>query len=170
LKISNLTQQDWIIDFETKKEFIDEETSKRFPQTILESGDLVMAVRGATIGKTAYVSKEYVGFNINANLLRMKPNQKILDGKFFWYFMKSQTGQNQFQQLVTSTAKQTITVPKLKTIEVPVPSLDEQREIVSYLDGLQIQLEQLRNLQDESQSELDALMPSVLDKAFKGEL
>lgn len=170
LKISNLTQEDWKINFESKKEFIDDETSKQFPQTILESGDLLMAVRGATIGKTAYVTDEYAGFNINANLLRLKPNRKILNGKFFWYFMKSSIGQNQFQLLVTSTAKQTITVPKLKSIQVPIPSLEEQQRLVTYLDGLQTQVSKLRAAQGETARELNALMPSVLDRAFKGEM
>jgi type I restriction enzyme, S subunit len=48
--------------------------------------------------------------------------------------------------------------------------LDEQRRIVAYLDGLQAKVNGLRELQSETQEELDALLPSVLDKAFKGEL
>lgn len=54
-----------------------------------------------------------------------------------------------------------------KTLLLP---LDEQRRIVAYLDGLQAKVNALRGLQSQSQEELDALLPSVLDKAFKGEL
>jgi hypothetical protein len=50
------------------------------------------------------------------------------------------------------------------------PSLEEQRRLVTYLDGLQAQVTQLRAHQEETQKELDALMPSILDKAFNGEL
>ena len=43
--------------------------------------------------------------------------------------------------------------------------------IVAYLDGLQGKVDELRRLQQaETQKELDALMPSVLAKAFAGEL
>jgi hypothetical protein len=35
---------------------------------------------------------------------------------------------------------------------------------------LQIKINALRKLQDETANELAALLPSVLDKAFKGEL
>ena len=63
----------------------------------------------------------------------------------------------------------------LKTL--PDPSLDEQRRIVAYLDGLppigdlrQAKVNALRELQSASGEELSALMPSILDKAFKGEL
>ena len=48
--------------------------------------------------------------------------------------------------------------------------LDEQRRIVAYLDGLSERVNELRRLQEESRAELDALLPSVLDRAFKGEL
>ena len=49
-------------------------------------------------------------------------------------------------------------------------SFDEQRRIVAYLDSFQARLASLRELQSQTQEELDALLPSVLDKAFKGEL
>jgi type I restriction enzyme S subunit len=48
--------------------------------------------------------------------------------------------------------------------------LKEQRRIVAYLDSVQARLASLRELQAETQDELDALLPSVLDRAFKGEL
>ncbi len=50
------------------------------------------------------------------------------------------------------------------------PSLNEQRRLVAYLDELQAQVSALRQLQSESTLKLDALLPSVLDRAFKGEL
>jgi len=48
--------------------------------------------------------------------------------------------------------------------------LDKQRRIVAYLDGLQAKVNALRGLQSASGEELSALMPSVLDRAFRGEL
>lgn len=165
-----MTQTGWEIQFDHPKDFITPETNARFPKTVLERGDVVMAVRGATIGKTAYVPQEFAGFNINPNLLRLKPNQSRLDGKYFWYFMRSALGKDQFQKLVTSTAKQTVTVPRLLSISIPLPLLAEQRRIVEYLDGLAGQVTALTQLQSETAAELDALLPSILDKAFKGEL
>jgi len=54
-------------------------------------------------------------------------------------------------------------------------SLDEQRRIVVYLYGMQAKVKALRELQSAGGDELHPffgrmLMPSVLDKAFKGEL
>ena len=48
--------------------------------------------------------------------------------------------------------------------------LPEQRRIVAYLDDLQAKVDCLKALQAQTHAELDALLPSILDKAFNGEL
>ena len=54
-------------------------------------------------------------------------------------------------------------------------SLNEQRRIVAYLDGLQAKVNWLREVQSAGGEELRpffgrTLMPSILDQAFKREL
>jgi type I restriction enzyme S subunit len=56
---------------------------------------------------------------------------------------------------------------QMEAIEAPLP---EQCRIVAYLDELQAKVDALRRLQAETGAEMDALLPAVLDKAFKGEL
>jgi len=53
---------------------------------------------------------------------------------------------------------------------MPVPPIAEQQRIVAYLDDLQAKVDMLRRLQTETAAELAAMVPSILDKAFKGEL
>jgi hypothetical protein len=42
--------------------------------------------------------------------------------------------------------------------------------LIAYLDDLQAKVDCLKALQAQSHAELDALLPSILDKAFKGEM
>lgn len=58
----------------------------------------------------------------------------------------------------------------LSRVELPLPPLPEQRRIVAYLDDLQAKVDRLKALQAQTAAELDALLPAILDKAFKGEL
>jgi type I restriction enzyme S subunit len=44
------------------------------------------------------------------------------------------------------------------------------QNLVAYLDSVQARLASLRELQSATREELSALLPSVLDRAFKGEL
>jgi type I restriction enzyme, S subunit len=59
---------------------------------------------------------------------------------------------------------------QLFAFELVYPPLADQRRIVAYLDGLQAKVDELRRLQTATQKELDTLMPSILAKAFAGEL
>jgi type I restriction enzyme S subunit len=54
----------------------------------------------------------------------------------------------------------------MKLPDIPMKT-NEQRRIVAYLDSVQARLASLRELQSETQEELDALLPSVLDRAFR---
>jgi len=50
------------------------------------------------------------------------------------------------------------------------PSLSKQRQIVAELNALQEKAKTLKYLQAEADVELNALLPAILDRAFKGEL
>jgi len=55
--------------------------------------------------------------------------------------------------------------------EIPFPTnltLDSQRGIVEKQQQLQSKLDDLIRLQAETAAELDSLLPSILDKAFRG--
>ena len=45
-----------------------------------------------------------------------------------------------------------------------------QRRIVAELDALQAEVDALKRLQAGTAAELDALLPAIFDRAFKGEL
>lgn len=46
----------------------------------------------------------------------------------------------------------------------------EQRRIATYLDDLQAKVDMLKHLQAETAAEIEARLPVILAKAFKGEL
>ncbi|MDQ6642992.1 MAG: restriction endonuclease subunit S [Chloroflexota bacterium] len=64
----------------------------------------------------------------------------------------------------------TVPLRSIRKLTFNLPSLPEQRRIVAYLDDLQAKVDALKQLQAETSAELDALLPSILARAFKGEL
>ena len=77
---------------------------------------------------------------------------------------------NQCMALSTGAHYPAINDKNLKKVFIVVPPLSEQERIATYLYDLQHKLDTLKQLQTESTAELDVLLPSVLDRAFKGEL
>ena len=63
-----------------------------------------------------------------------------------------------------------ISQPKLMAMPIPVLPVEIQNRIITQLDGLQAEMDELRRLQAQTQKELDASMPSGPAKAFAGEL
>ena len=55
---------------------------------------------------------------------------------------------------------------RLNKFTVPVPDYDKQL----WFNQLQSYVEKIKQAQSENATELEALIPSILDKAFKGEL
>jgi type I restriction enzyme S subunit len=96
----------------------------------------------------------------------------VIDKRYLNHVLKSPALRIQIEQQATGTSPTMKNISKEKVMELKVPCipLDEQRRIVAYLDGLQAKVNVIRELQSASGEELSALMPSILDKAFKGEL
>jgi len=74
------------------------------------------------------------------------------------------------RQQANQAAQPVVSQKKINPMRIPVPPLPEQRRIVAELDALQAEVDTLKRLQAETAAELEALLPSILDRAFKGEL
>ncbi len=104
-------------------------------------------------------------------LMRLRPDREKMIPDFLVSALGCRRVRKQIEELGKTTAGQIgVSGTDAKSFIVPVPSLPEQHRIVSYLDSLQVKVDSLRLLQAETAAELDALLPSILDKAFKGEL
>lgn len=55
---------------------------------------------------------------------------------------------------------------RLEKIQIPIPLYEKQL----WFNRLQAQVAAIRQAQANSQTEFDALLPAILDQAFKGEL
>lgn len=144
------------------------------PRWKLEFGDLLIIEGNGSedqIGRVALYRGE-LGICVHQNhVIRARPNKKIVSSEYLNMYMNSPLGQDEVQRRSrTTSGLRTLSVGRIREIEIPVPTLDKQQSIVAYLDKVQLRLAPLRRLQSDIQKELDALLPSVLDKAFKGEL
>jgi len=59
---------------------------------------------------------------------------------------------------------------RIGAFEISVPPLKEQQRIVTELDALQAEVDARKRLQAETADDLDAFLPAILDRAFKGQL
>ena len=114
--------------------YIPEAINKQFPDTILENEDIVFSVRG-TIGKIFVVSKEYVGSNISANLIRLK--LKKGNPYFLKYFLMSKYGQTDIERVSSGALQYTITTDDIDSIKIPEIKKTEQDRIVNKISKIE---------------------------------
>ena len=82
--------------------------------------------------------------------------------------LRSQTVFTKAWSSTTGTAQPTVPLRAIKELPIPIPPLAEQRRIVAYLDNLNTKVDYLKRIQAETAAELNAMLPSFLDKAFQG--
>ncbi|EMY3786668.1 restriction endonuclease subunit S [Campylobacter coli] len=63
-----------------------------------------------------------------------------------------------------------LTIPKFKSLQIPLPPIKEQEQITSHLDELSSHVKNLKQNYQAQIKDLQELKNSLLDKAFKGNL
>jgi type I restriction enzyme S subunit len=141
----------------------------------LQPNDIIIA-RGnkrRQVGNAGVIPREAHGYVCANLLMRLKVNTKKTDPFFCIYWLRSPKMRSHVEQNMTGTNPNIQKINQAIILNYPFPSrasLAEQHQIVAYIDDLQAKVHGLKRLQRGTSIELDALMPSILDKAFKGEL
>lgn len=121
------------------------------------------------------------GGAIATNKKRILSKPAVLDPNMMGVFTKDPSCLTQeflfrwFASLDLASLQNGTSVPQinkadLDPLKIPVPPLAEQRCLVVEFDALQTQVDAMKRLQAETTAELDALLPAILDCAFKGKL
>jgi len=157
------------IDYTSARKTSREEFVHRTRRGEPRAGDVVY-VREGDVGRCALVD-ESQRFSLGQRVMMFRPNQRLIDSKFFMFQLLSPpVHRQQVLEGMKGTTSHHVNIRHLKRVKINVPNLPEQHRIVAHLDALQAQVDELKALQDATQAELDALLPSVLHRAFRGEL
>jgi type I restriction enzyme, S subunit len=132
--------------------------------------DIVLVREGGGTGKCARVLPGQ-RFSLGQRVMMLRPNRGVIDPAYFLYQLLSPLIQeDQIAPMTKGSAAPHLNIGALRQFRVRLPPVSEQRQIVAELDAMQAQIDALKDLQAETVAELDALLPAILDRAFKGEL
>jgi type I restriction enzyme S subunit len=157
--------------FATKRVELKDEAAKQF---IVQNDDVFIVRYNGDINRVAKPAI-YKGLNAEKivypdKLMRLHPDTNQMTPDFLVFALNARMVRNQIEELGKTTAGNIgVSGGNAQSFVVPVPPLPIQRRIVAELDALQAQVDELKKLQAESAAELDALLPSMLDRAFKGQ-
>ncbi|WP_370602202.1 restriction endonuclease subunit S [Escherichia coli] len=111
--------------------YISKEKHNELKKGHLKAFDVLIANRGE-VGKVAYVPEGYSGSNLNSQLAWLRANPEIIINRYLFFILCSSTIQNKLSG--EGGALQQLTIKNIKNIQIPVPSITVQSNIVSFLD------------------------------------
>ncbi len=150
--------------------YVTHEKALHLNRYVIKDGDILFARMG-TVGRCCVVSINADGWLINYHIIRVALDRSRVEPRYISWIIRASTDvENYLGEKIRGATRQGVNTSIVGSLPCRIPPLPEQRRIVAYLDELQAKVDALRRLHAETGAELDALMPAVLDRAFKGEL
>ena len=107
-------------------------------------------------------------FCFQRHMALLKP--KNIDTRYLWYTLQTQQTYEKATKIATGTAQLTVPIKGLRQMEIYVPTLQEQTEIVRIIDDLLAKEQQAKELAENALAKIDLIKKSILARAFRGEL
>jgi type I restriction enzyme S subunit len=140
--------------------------SKRLFQIM--PGDLLFSNVFSWEGAIAVVKPEDKGRFGSHRFISCVPDPERATAQFLCWWFLAEEGLADIRAASPGAAgrNKTLGIKKLEAIEVPFPPIDRQREFGELLRRVQ----RAKTIHQQTAASLEALMPALLDQAFRGEL
>ena len=152
-------------DFGEKYPFISRWTTK--PKVLSQSGDLLFTVKGSGVGKVNCVPVD-MACAIGRQIMAIRPNPTILITDYLFYNLRGRF--HEFQQLRQGAAIPGIRKEHVELIELPIPPIEIQKQVVSRLETIRTEAEEMQRSKKHDLLLLVELEQAILAQAFQGEL
>lgn len=134
----------------------------------VHAGDLVISNIKAWEGAIAVADESDHDRVGSHRYITCAPRKGIATAGYLCFYLLTAEGIEQIQAASPGSAdrNRTLAMKRLEKIQIPIPPYEKQL----WFNRLQAQVAAIRQAQANSQTEFDALLPAILDRAFKGEL
>ena len=150
--------------------------AKELGGVLLRDGDLLFVRTNGSrdlVGRCAIFenAREGAKFGFASYLIRVRANPLRAMPKYLAFFLNSTQGRAELDKRRRTSAGQfNINSENLRSIELPLPPVEKQREVIVSLKEREAQILRLQSHLSESQAEDSHMRESILRKAFVGEL
>ena len=146
--------------------FIDDQQAAALKNVIIESGDVLLNITGASIARSCIVPDEYLPARVNQHVMIIRPTSKI-DNKFLNYLIVNPKFKAQLLwQGAGGATRQALTKTMVEGLDIPLPSNQEQKRIVEKLDALLEHIDTATKHLQESLANTKLLLTSTMFEIF----
>jgi len=156
---------------ENKFGHISIEGNEALKRSQLKEGDILFSIAGA-LGRTAIVTSDILPANTNQalSIIRLKNNDNILKS-YILSALSSGFALEQVERYRGGVAQQNLSLTQMKSFQIPIPPLAEQKQIVKLLDQAFEAIDQAKANIEKNIGNAKELFQSKLNAIFsyKGE-
>jgi type I restriction enzyme S subunit len=145
---------------------IDLEDSNKALKFALEDGDLLMAMTGATVGKTGLVVNEIRNAYLNQRVAKLVGRNHENLSPFLFCFFREQKNFDTIVSTAEGSAQPNISSSGIESVECPIPSEDA---LILFVDSVNSNFEKWISNHKQSKT-LTKLRDTLLPKLISGEL
>jgi type I restriction enzyme S subunit len=113
--------------------YITREFHEKLKKSTLAAGDVILSRVISTTINCGIVPKSLDGANC-ANIILARPDSNKLDSRFLVYYLRSGATQSKLLKRQVGSAQSVVNTSVLKSWEIPLPPLTEQKRIAAILD------------------------------------
>lgn len=170
LKVYNIVNQ--TINFDYKPQFVTADIhNNKLGRSIAYPYDILMNIVGPPLGKVAILTDQYKEWNINQAITLFRANSELLNYRYLYYVLcEGSLVRAVMPETKGSVGQINISLSQCRDANIPLPSLDEQKEIVRLVDQYFAFADTIEAQVKKAQTRVDNLTQSILAKAFRGEL
>jgi type I restriction enzyme S subunit len=141
---------------------------ERYERSRLRGGELLVTVVGANIGTVAIAPEAARGFNIARAVAKVPVSE--VSSQYVLLWLQSATALSWMVEDAREVARPTLNLEQLETLPVPLPPLEEQREIVKRVTAMLGVRDAAQSCIALAERRASLLPNAILSKAFSGEL
>ena len=155
------------IDWNNIKYIDERQHQEMYKRVAPRKWDILLAKNGTT-WVAAIVDRNEI-FDIYVSLALIRPKDEIIS-EYLWYFINSSEAKRQFNSRLKWVWVPNLHLWEIKEVDIPLPPLPRQHEIVEHLDRVFTQTAELRSSYETQIRDLETLRQSLLEEAFAGRL
>lgn len=168
-KVYNIVNQ--AVDFDYRPQYVAKELHDgELRKSKVQPFDVLMNIVGPPLGKVAIVPEKYDESNINQAITLFRASSSIKPDWIYIVLCEGAPIRAVLTHTKGSVGQINISLSQCRAFEIPVPSLEEQTEIIRRVDLLMGYADRLEARLQAAQTAAERLTPALLAKAFRGEL
>lgn len=162
----------WFTPGDFKGTFVIDNSARKLTQDavnnnacrIFPANSIYLIGIGGTLGKIAFSEKEA---SANQQIIVISPNETIIS-KYIAYFLS--TKRNIFELMANAATLPILSNGSVANMDVPIPPLSEQQEIVEYLDTKTAKIDEAIKRIDEQIADLRAYRTALISDVVTGKI